>query len=179
MSESNHLVIDDVLPEEEFKKLTDYIVFNNQFPLTIDGGVALSPDKKDYDKDREEDYRNWYAAHVSYNNGVPLSNSYNQIASILTPVFSNLNVKALLKLKINFYPHTYEIFEHSQHIDYSFSCAAALLSLNTCDGFTRLNDGTKVESVANRMVIFHGNEYHNSSTTTNAKGRYNINFNYL
>ena len=30
----------------------------------------------------------------------------------------------------------------------------AIFSLNTCDGYTKFKDGTKVESVANRIVIF-------------------------
>jgi len=69
--------------------------------------------------------------------------------------------------------------EHGQHVDYDFPSHAAIYSLNTCNGFTRLQDGTKVDSIANRLLIFDGSEVHNSSTTTDQKGRYNINFNYL
>ncbi len=71
------------------------------------------------------------------------------------------------------------MFEHGRHVDYEFENKAALLSLNTCDGFTRLEDGTKVESVENRMLFFDPGQKHNSSTTTNERGRFNINFNYL
>ena len=42
-----------------------------------------------------------------------------------------------------------------------------------------LEDGTKVDSVANRLLLFNSSLNHNSSTTTNAKGRYNININYI
>ena len=79
----------------------------------------------------------------------------------------------------NCYPYTHEIFEHSPHRDYDFHCVGGDLSLNTCDGFTRLEDGTKVDSVANRLLLFISSLNHNSSTTTNAKGRYNININYI
>ena len=42
-----------------------------------------------------------------------------------------------------------------------------------------MEDGTKIDSVENRLLIFDGIRFHNSSSTTNAKGRYNINFNFL
>ena len=71
------------------------------------------------------------------------------------------------------------IGEHPQHIDYGFQHTAAVFSLNTCDGFTRLADGTKIDSVANRIVFFDGSSQHNSTTCTNQKGRFNINFNFL
>ena len=41
-----------------------------------------------------------------------------------------------------------------------------------------MHNGTKIDSVANRMVFFDGSQLHNSSTTSNAKERYNINFNF-
>ena len=69
--------------------------------------------------------------------------------------------------------------EHSEHSDYPFSHKGALFSLNTCDGYTKFNDGTKVESVANRIIFFDASKNHQSTTTSNAKLRYNINFNFL
>ena len=45
--------------------------------------------------------------------------------------------------------------------------------------FTEFEDGTKVESVENRMMVFNPCIKHRSTTTTNAMGRYNINFNYF
>ena len=55
----------------------------------------------------------------------------------------------------------------------------ALLSLNTCDGYTKLKDGTKIDSVANRVLLFDPCEEHCSTTTTNVKARFNINVNYI
>lgn len=176
---ADYKIIDNFLPEENFKKIYNYIVFNIQFPLTIDNGVGYGPSNKGYNEQLENDFRNWYAAHISYINDVPISNSYDTIAPILAPAFNQLEFKSLLRVKTNFYPYTHEIFEHCQHIDYGFPCFAAVFSLNTCNGFTRLSDGTKIDSIANRIVIFDGNTLHNSSTTSDAKGRWNINLNYL
>ena len=55
----------------------------------------------------------------------------------------------------------------------------AVFSLNTCDGFTSLDDGTKIESIENRLLLFDSNKPHASSTCTNAKARFNMNFNYF
>ena len=46
-------------------------------------------------------------------------------------------MKSLLRIKINFYPNTHEVVEHTSHIDYDFSHTAAIFSLNTCDGYTK------------------------------------------
>ena len=88
-------------------------------------------------------------------------------------------IKALIRIKINFYPYTKVVEEHAQHRDYLYSHKGAILSLNTCDGFTRMPNGDKIDSVENRIVFFDPVEYHNSSTTSNQKGRYNINFNWI
>ena len=83
-----------------------------------------------------------------------------------------------MRALVKFYPYTETVHEHSPHVDYPFSNYGAVFSLNTCDGFTRLSDGTKVESVENRMVFFDSSKPHNSSTTSNASGRFNINLNF-
>tara|TARA_R100000030_G_scaffold24845_1_gene18018 strand:- start:438 stop:782 length:345 start_codon:yes stop_codon:yes gene_type:complete len=94
-------------------------------------------------------------------------------------IFSKkIDVKKLLRIKANFYPHTETVKEHSSHVDYDFSHAGAVYSLNTCDGYTRIGEEI-VESIENRMVFFDASELHNSTTTSNAKGRFNINFNFL
>jgi len=83
-----------------------------------------------------------------------------------------------MRIRVNFYPYTNRIKEHSPHIDYKFSHNAAIYCLNTCDGFTRIGK-EKVGSISNRMYFFDGSVEHNSSTTSNDCGRYNINFNFL
>ena len=65
------------------------------------------------------------------------------------------------------------------HFDYPFSHSSALLSLNTCDGYTKLKDGTKIDSIANRILLFDASEEHCSTTTTNVPARFNININYI
>ena len=65
------------------------------------------------------------------------------------------------------------------HNDMSYSQFGCILSLNTCDGYTKLKDGTKIDSVANRVLLFDPSEEHCSTTTTNVSARININLNYF
>jgi hypothetical protein len=129
---------------------------------------------KGYDKPIEEDNL-FYMIHLLYNNNVPMSNFYNKMA----PLLQKLKVTCLIRIKTNLYPNTTILHEHLMHTDGDFSQFAALLSLNTCDGYTKLKDGTKIDSVANRVLLFDPCEEHCSTTTTNVKARFNINVNYI
>ena len=51
--------------------------------------------------------------------------------------------------------------------------------MNTNDGYTEFEDGTKVESVANRLVTFPANLKHTGTSCTDEKTRIVINFNYF
>ena len=175
----NYKVIDNFLGEDEFKYLQNLIISNDgdlrDFPWKITTDVASGTNNKDYNLEIEKQLWNWYAIHPIYNT-LPESPYYDDIFNIFKDKW---HLKSLIRIKVNFYPYTHEIKEHAKHQDYDFSHHGAVFSLNTCDGFTRMSNGDKVDSVANRIVFFDPSEYHNSSTTSNQKGRYNINFNYF
>ena len=121
----------------------------------------------------------WYAIHMLYYNDVPMTHFFNYVNSLLIEkIRSDKRLKSLIRAKCNFYGHTHEIVEHQSHTDYEYEHIAAVFSLNTCDGYTRIGD-TIVESVENRIVFFDGSKIHNSTSTSNKKGRFNINLNFL
>ena len=117
----------------------------------------------------------FYMTHMFYDRNVPKSPHY----EILLPMIRKLEGKCLIRVKANLYPSTETLYEHKLHFDYPYSHSGAILSLNTCDGYTKLEDGTKINSVANRMLLFDPNEEHCSTTTTNVSARINININYM
>ncbi len=165
-------VIDNFLPRDIHEELVERLCFNSNMPLYFQQWVSHPPELE-----ANNELWNWYATHEFYNHDRPMS----EYCSKMVITFGDRipNLKSLMRIKLNFYPHTETLREHGQHVDYDFPSHAAIYSLNTCNGFTRLQDGTKVDSIANRLLIFDGSEVHNSSTTTDQKGRYNINFNYL
>jgi hypothetical protein len=55
----------------------------------------------------------------------------------------------------------------------------AIFYLNTCDGYTIFNDGDKIYSVENTLIIFPGRLLHCGTTCTNENRRLVININYM
>ena len=111
-----------------------------------------------------------------YDNNVPSSTHFD---NILPLIMKKIDVKTLIRVKINSYTKEDKLIEHDLHTDYDYSNNGAIFSINTCDGYTKLEDGTKIESVANRMLFFDASKPHCSTNTTNQARRVNINFNYF
>ena len=164
-------VIDNFLPLNEVEELQHLIIHSVRFPWFYQEQVAIK-------NLTETQPWNWYQTHVFYTANEVRSSYYDRIWDIFFPCFKR-DFQSLLRIKANFYPHTETLREHLPHTDYDFSHRAAIFSLNTCDGFTRMEDGTKIDSVKNRIVFFDGYTSHNSSTTTTSSARWNLNFNYL
>ncbi len=123
-----------------------------------------------------EDKNLFYLTHLVYDHTVISPFYYNEIIPYLN---QKLNIKSLIKMKINMYTFTETIREHGMHIDAPYSHKAAILSINTCDGYTKLEDGTKIDSIENRILLFDASRPHAGSTTTNQSVRVNININYF
>ena len=127
-----------------------------------------------------EENWSWYMINMLYLKDTPQNEICGKIYEMFVPKFKELsNFKTMIRIKINAYPYTNVVKEHKEHIDFNYEHIGAVFSLNTCDGYTKFSDGSKVESFANRIVFFYASKKHHSTTTSNAKLRYNINFNFL
>ena len=127
-----------------------------------------------------EENWSWYMINMLYSTDTPQNEICGKIYEMFVPKFKKLaNFKTMIRIKINAYPYTNVVKEHKEHIDFNYEHIGAVFSLNTCDGYTKFSDGSKVGSVANRIVFFDASKKHHSTTTSNAKLRYNINFNFL
>ena len=111
-----------------------------------------------------------------YDNNLPTSPHFE---TIVPHILKKLQVKTLIRIKVNSYTREDKLIEHDLHTDYDYSNNGAVFSINTCDGYTKFEDGSKVESVANRLVLFDASKPHCSTNTTNQLRRVNINFNYF
>ena len=166
-------VIDNFLSQSEFEILCKNTIEREDLQLTFVSNINnLSTNS--------EDYWSWYMINMVYSFDEPRNEICGKIYEMFVPKFKELaNFKTMIRIKINAYPYTNVVKEHKEHIDFNYEHIGAVFSLNTCDGYTKFSDGTKVESVANRIVFFDASKYHQSTTTSNAKLRYNINFNFL
>ena len=132
-------------------------------------------DKKQFKKVKDKLLHHnfgWYLSHEHYR-----INS--EVFSDLLFIINKLEVKSLLRIKANLYPKTEKIIEHDFHVDYEFPHKSALYMINTNNGFTILEDGEKIETKENRMLLFDASKKHKSTTCTDDIYKCNIIFNYF
>ena len=166
---TTHTIKDTFLTQEYYKQLEALICWSaGNFPWYLCKNVVGHQTG-----DRRND---WHLSHVAYCTSNPRSSVYNDLRELLNQI---PDLRALIRVKINFYPPTQEVITYTPHVDYEYDHKGAIFSLNTCDGFTQLEDGTKVDSVENRLLLFNSSVLHSGSSTTDPKGRFNININYL
>ena len=170
-------VIDNFLDEEYFKSLVTLFTDKEEtgpvlIPWYLNTNIAHGNGHKNYIAKKDKLF---YMAHMLYIDHKPRSPYFDNLFLLL----DKLNVNCLLRIKANLYPNTHILQEHPMHEDYDFSHSSAILSLNTCDGYTKLEDGTKIDSIANRVLLFDSSKKHCSTTTTNVPARINININYI
>ena len=192
---TDHKIIDNFFPSDAFKKLHDFLLPQltdiekgrkhlEWYYLPGVTGNYYMPDSEYAnkikselsDEDMKEDWRLFYLQHMVYAHTIVSPQLYKEIMPYCSKL---LDIKALIRIKINMFPNTETLREHGMHIDYDYPHKAGLFSINTCDGYTKLEDGTKINSVANRMLLFDGSKPHTSSTTTDQTIRVNINFNFF
>ncbi len=184
-------IIDNFLDDEEFIKIESIFFKQSEnrpyiseesdekdFPWYFRNSTSYSP-RQEENIDTITNYQfvhNFFASHQC------LSPYYDNITSI----FTKLGVKSLLRCKANMQMRTEKIVERQLHQDRPNGCdpnkdpyTIAVYYLNTNDGYTKFEDGKKVESVANRMAIFSPKLKHASTSCTNQKRRIVLNMNYF
>ena len=97
----------------------------------------------------------------------------------LYPVYDALGVKTLYRVKANLNVRTNNHHNTGFHVDIpTMKCKTAILYMNTNNGWTEFENGDRVDSVENRLVIFDSQMKHAGNTSTDQKIRVLINFNY-
>ena len=153
-------IIDDFLSEDEYHNLCSFIQ-DSRFPWTY--GKTISESKF------------CQLTHCFYQYDEP------------TTFFQNveffrekLDMASLVRIKANLHPatETLQIREDAWHNDCN-NMTTAIYYLNTNNGFTKFKNGDKVDSVANRMLIFDSNLKHTGTSCTDAYARVLLNINYF
>ena len=99
---------------------------------------------------------------------------------VLLPILKILNIKDedIIRAKINNNLATENIIEHGFHIDTEIKSKTIIYYFNTNNGYTLFENGNKVESISNRLIIFDSSMHHTGTTCTNKSNRYVLNINY-
>ena len=153
-------VVDDFLPMDVFKQMSDWIMGEDitwRYAPIID------------DDDRYSQY-----CHIVYKDDIPYSDQFNQFNQTFA---DRLSVQSWVRIKVNSKVRTERLIEYPLH--YDDPCEKiAFFNVNTCNGYTYFEDHEPVPSIANRMILFRRDMKHGGTTTSNVNRRIGINFNY-
>ena len=163
-------IVDEFLDQEIFDELQTFLM-NNQIPWHYKDSIDYPGEKNGFQFE-----------HLFYNNIAPCSANFN----IVIPTLNMIEPLSIIRIKANLLTKTPNIIENTLHCDMEIlpeqkqkQWTTSILYINTNDGYTKFEDGTKVESVANRMVSFPAHLKHLGTSCTNEKTRVVINFNYF
>lgn len=183
-------IIDDFLDPQDYQDI-------NSTLLPTIGQPASFPwywvDGKTVTREGGEsgDYSNFQFVHILQQTIPEVSKSAH--FPIVLPILHKMNdVLALVRIKINletnkgvqlesgFHWDYHSIFESEQKKEMPYpTMHVAIFYVNTNNGYTELENGAKIESVANRLLIFPNTMQHRGVSQNDEKRRCVINFNYV
>lgn len=163
----NYKVIDNFLPTEMFMVLKKFIT-SDAFPYYYQPVINSSHTEED---------KEMYMTHKLFD--LAEEDVHSMYFNNFKPILKVLGAKSLIRMKVNLYPKTATNVVHEKHKDYDFKHNGCVLSFNTCNGGTLLENDTVIESVENRALLFDASRFHSSMTCTDSKARFNININYF
>jgi len=161
-------IIDNYLPQEIFDNIQK-MMLSDTFPWFLERHSV-------YDQDGFSQF-----VHAIYREFEPVSEAWKQIQYIL----NYLQPHGLYRIKANGTPAYSKVVEKPLHVDLKEPDGSTtphevmILYVNTNDGYTVFEDGTKVESVANRALFFNGKYKHAGTNCTDQPIRIVLNFDYL
>jgi len=132
--------------------------------------------------DDQNDLNKFQFTHTFYKN----FNSQSQFLGRLDPLIIKMKIISLWRIKANLLTKTPYIVVNRFHVDVGYlstekakQWTTSIFYINSNNGYTEFEDGTKVESIANRFVSFPANIEHRGTSCTDEKTRVLINFNYF
>lgn len=159
-------VFDNFLTHEDSQSIHDNLL-SPYFPWYYNDNVAY--------KKQEPEFNLFQFTHIFFINHKIESGFFN----LIEPIIQKVNPSAILRIKANLNPYTTKRVTYPYHVDYdNFKGKTAIYYVNSNDGVTMFKDGTVIESVQNRFVVFDGEMLHTGTSCQNQKARSLINFNY-
>ena len=117
-----------------------------------------------------------YFTHSIYNNHEITSDYYH----LIIPFLKKMNVRAIISIRVNLVTMKHERVVSDFHIDYEYKDSkTAIYYLNTNNGYTEFEDGTKINCDENKLVVFNSQIKHRLASQTDKTKRVVINFNYF
>ena len=168
-------IFDNFLDNDVFKEMQQTIL-GERFPWHLNEYI-LSPEL-----DRHK--KVFQFTHSLYKEYNPSS----KLCSIIDPILEIIYPIAIYRIKANLRTRTTSIEESDYHVDFTDfgnnqeklkQWTTSIFYMNTNNGYTKFEDGSKVESVANRLITFTSDMKHLGTSCTDESKRVVINFNYF
>ena len=156
------IVQDNFLSKDYFQELKD-VVFSHQFPWYMVGVLdEYTPGSALIKGNPSSDVQMVHMAYVDHQ-------VYSDFFHALKPMFEDMDLFSCFKVKLNWLKRQETIVEHGFHVDYPEAPdgnLTSILYMNTNNGYTKFEDGTKIESIENRLITFPVHLKHTGSTNT-------------
>ena len=155
-------IIDNFLPEEEFKSIQSFMM-GWEFRWFYAPGRAFADDGE------------FHMTHMFFQ---PEVGSNSEHINMWNTFMNKVEAKKCVRIKANltFKTPTHELTLY--HTDYN-DMKTAIFYINTTNGYTEFESGVRVSSVANRVCIFDSNLKHRGTThSEGGQQRIAVNFNY-
>lgn len=153
---------DNFLPDFIFNFLNKKLL-DRYFPYYYQNSKVLN-------NDNEQQF-----THLFYDNKSKVS----KFTNLLDPILQKLDVKTIIKAKLNLTTKENVIRPFAYHVDIDYTKGnTAIFYMNTNNGKTLFKNNKEVNSVANRMLIFANELEHTGTTHTDKKYRMVLNINY-
>lgn len=162
-------IVDNYLPDEHYREIHTHMI-GAAWPWYFNQFVDSS--------DEDEPHKFQFVYPFFYK-----TEWVNSGQKVIWPLTTKINPIAWLRIKANLNPWSPEQRQNSFHIDMNgmgeIPFWTSIYYLNTNNGYTLFEDGTRVESVGNRLVTFPGTLKHTGCNCTDEKCRVLINLNYI
>ena len=132
------------------------------------------------DKESINSLYNWNLSHTFYIKG-----HTSPSIGIIKPLIDKIDLLGLYRIKANLtIKHPTEQYVMPFHVDRepppkNVTMFTSIFYMNTNNGFTELEDGTRIDAVENRLLTFPADTYHAGSYCTDEFARIVINLNYF
>lgn len=162
-------VIDDFLPKSSFETI-------QQFFLSADLPWFWSPGISG----NEQGVQYYQFVHKFFDTKNPFQNCQSvKYSKFLQPILNKLSPEHLFRIKANLRPHTSSHVISEWHTDMTIGQTTAIFYPTSNNGYTLFKDGSKVDTVANRICIFDGHLLHSGASCTDESRRIVLNINYM
>ena len=170
-------IVDNFLTFQESNDLRSYMLTDAGFPWYYSDAIdyVLRPPLDTFQFD-----------HIFYHPHTMITSRHTKA---LIPILDKICPVAVYRIKANLIARTTNIIENSFHTDIGDlvdspkekmeKWTTSIYYVNTNNGYTKFEDGTVVESVANRFITFPSNLQHTGTSCSDEKVRIVINFNYF